>query len=176
MYVFDYLSGALMKTFQYPNEEFISSRGKRNGGSRGSGNSGNRGGTNSNNNLRAHNDEIKTLFYVNDFKSIVSSSWDKSIGIHDERDADRGLLLRRIINADVAGDITCMTMSRNLSLILTGSSTSVVYLWDYEFLRIVSKCKGFGCGFFCSTSLVDRSFFVTQSSTFFSFLFAQAMD
>ena len=150
MYVFDYLSGALMKTFQYPNEEFISSRGKRNGGSRGSGssgNSGNKGGTNSNNNLRAHNDEIKTLFYVNDFKSIVSSSWDKSIGIHDERDADRGLLLRRIINADVAGDITCMTMSRNLSLILTGSSTSVVYLWDYEFLRIVSKCKWFGCDF-----------------------------
>lgn len=128
MYVFDYLSGALMKTFHYPQEPFINTNKKHISTE------------------RAHNDEVKMLYYVDEFKSIVSSSWDKSIGIHDERNADRGILLRRIINADVKGDITCMTMSRNLSLILTGSSTSIIHLWDYEFLRIVAKCDGMSDG------------------------------
>ena len=114
MYVFDYLSGALMKTFQYPTDPFV-------------------------NGDRAHNDEVRTMCYVDEFKSVVSVSWDKSVAIHDERGAERGLLLRRIANAD-RGDITCMDMSRNLSLILTGSSTSVIHLWDYEFVRIETKC------------------------------------
>ena len=111
--VFDYLSGALMKRFDYP------------GWSLG----------------KAHRTEVRSLCYVDEFKSFISSSWDKSIAVHDERFADKGVLLRRILNAD-RGEITCMDMSRNLSLIVTGSSTSILHLWDFEFVRLEMTCDG----------------------------------
>ena len=63
--VFDYLSGVLMKRFDYP------------GWSMG----------------RAHRNEVRSICYVDEFKSFISSSWDKSVAVHDERFADRGVLL-----------------------------------------------------------------------------------
>ena len=42
--------------------------------------------------------EISKL-HVNKFKCFISTSWDRSISIHDENDAEGGVLLRRIDNA-----------------------------------------------------------------------------
>jgi len=150
MYVFDYLSGALMKMFNYcSTDPFIKNatttsnrkNNRQNNKKKNSSNENEKQGTKNvegGNGSGAHNDEIKSLVYVDAFKSVVSSSWDKSIAIHDEKDAERGLLLRRITNSD-RGDITCMCVSRNVSMILTGSSTSVLHLWDYEFVKIEMK-------------------------------------
>ena len=69
--------------------------------------------------------------------------------------------LRRIINAD-PGELTCMDMSRNLSLIVTGSSTSMLHLWDYEFVRLEMTCDGQSDGITAVTFLDPYPAFILR--------------
>ena len=75
------------------------------------------------------------------YKSLISTSWDRSIAIHDEEKADRGVLLRRM-NDGHTSDVTCSDYSDTLSLIASGSSDTTVALWDYEFARPEGICVG----------------------------------
>ena len=62
--VYDYLNGAEMKEFAYAEQ-----------------------------NGKAHNGEVSTLIYGNHDKVVISASWDLSVIVHDEMDAEQGVLL-----------------------------------------------------------------------------------
>ena len=83
----------------------------------------------------AHLDEISKIAYCNEHATVISVSWDRSIAIHDEAEAEEGVLLRRITNSH-KNDITALTHSFNLSLIATGSADTSLKIWDYEFARL----------------------------------------
>ena len=93
--VYDYLSGVYMKKCNY--REFHD---------------------------RAHNGEISKLHYVNKFKCFISTSWDRSISIHDENDAEGGVLLRRIDNAHDT-DISALDYNRYVNNLLYQSLQSL---------------------------------------------------
>ena len=68
---------------------------------------------------KAHLDEISKLLYCNEHATVISTSWDRSLCIHSESEAEEGVLLRRIENAHRT-DITALAHSHTLSLIATG--------------------------------------------------------
>ncbi|KDO35228.1 hypothetical protein SPRG_00073 [Saprolegnia parasitica CBS 223.65] len=114
--VFDYLNGALMKAFAYPET-----------------------------NDRAHLGEVARLVYCNAYRSVISASWDTTVCIHDESDPERGVLLRKMTGGHT-GDITSLAYSHTLSLIATGSLDCMVQIWDYEFGRLDGTCIGHTSG------------------------------
>ena len=114
--VYDYLSGVYMKKCNY--REF---------------------------NDRAHDGEISNIQYVNKYKCFISTSWDRAISIHDENDAEGGILLRRIDNAHDT-DISALDYNSHMSMIVSGDSDGVIRYWDYEFVRPLGICNGHAGG------------------------------
>ncbi|CEG37948.1 ef hand family protein [Plasmopara halstedii] len=119
IHVFDYLNGSHMKSFKNPEI--------------GNG---------------AHTAEVTKLCYCADHMSVISVSWDCSISIYDERDSDRGILLRQISGGH-SMDITALSFSHHLSLLASGSSDCTLQVWDYEFGRLDATCIGHVSGLLC---------------------------
>ncbi|KAG9407339.1 hypothetical protein AC1031_002067 [Aphanomyces cochlioides] len=114
--VYDYLNGVCMKSFAYA---------ELNG--------------------RAHSAEVSKLLYCNEYRTVISTSWDTTVCIHDESDPEHGILLRRMTGGH-SGDITSLSFSYNLSLVATGSLDCTIQLWDYEFGRLDGTCIGHTSG------------------------------
>lgn len=112
LHVFDYLNGAHMKSFAYPEVA-----------------------------NRAHNAEVSRVCYCDAHMSVISASWDGCIDIHDESDSERGVLLRRLSGGHAA-DISALAFSVHLSLLASASSDSSLQVWDYEFGRLEGSCVG----------------------------------
>ncbi|KAF0689140.1 Aste57867_19412 [Aphanomyces stellatus] len=124
--VYDYLNGSYMKSFAYAET-----------------------------NNRAHLAEVSRLYYCNEYRTVISTSWDTTVCIHDESDPEHGILLRRMTGGHT-GDITSLAFSHNLSLIATGSLDCTIQIWDYEFGRSVKldgTCVGHTTGVACVTFL-----------------------
>jgi WD40 repeat protein len=85
--IYDYLSGVYMKKCNY--REFHD---------------------------RAHNGEISNIQYIKKYKCFISTSWDRAISIHDENDAEGGVLLRRIDNAHDA-DISALDYNQYVHIV-----------------------------------------------------------
>ena len=90
---------------------------------------------------KAHLNEISKLLYCDEHATVISTSWDRSLCIHSESEAEEGVLLRRIEKAHRT-DITALAHSHMLSLIATGSADSTLKIWDYEFCRLDSQMSG----------------------------------
>ncbi|KAL3658142.1 hypothetical protein V7S43_016774 [Phytophthora oleae] len=133
--VFDYLNGSQMKSFAYPEL-------------------GN----------RAHIAEVTKLCYCAEHMAVISVSWDCSINIHDERDSDRGVLLRRLIGGHTT-DITALSFSYHLSLLASGSSDCSLQVWDYEFGRLDATCIGHVSGLLCLHFLEPFPLLLSSDST-----------
>ncbi|EGZ10227.1 hypothetical protein PHYSODRAFT_522483, partial [Phytophthora sojae] len=133
--VFDYLNGSHMKSFAYPEL-------------------GN----------RAHNAEVTKLCYCAEHMAVISVSWDCSINIHDERDSERGVLLRRLIGGH-STDITALSFSYHLSLLASGSSDCSLQVWDYEFGRLDATCIGHVSGLLCLHFLDPFPLLLSSDST-----------
>ncbi|KAH7459783.1 hypothetical protein PRIC2_010671 [Phytophthora ramorum] len=133
--VFDYLNGSHMKSFAY------SELGNR-----------------------AHNAEVTKLCYCAEHMAVISVSWDCSINIHDERDSERGVLLRRLIGGH-STDITALSFSYHLSLLASGSSDSSLQVWDYEFGRLDATCIGHVSGLLCLHFLDPFPLLLSSDST-----------
>jgi len=86
----------------------------------------------------SHRSEVSALLYCNQFKVVISAGWDDTIIIHEEMDAEKGIMLRKMTGGHFGGDVTSLAYSYNLSLIASGSSSPVapVVLWDFEFGRV----------------------------------------
>jgi WD40 repeat protein len=76
-----------------------------------------------------------------DFKMLVTTSWDSALQVYNEEDED-SRLLRKSIGGHGEEDIICLEISNHLSLIATGSSAGSVVVWDFE----MSKIDGICCG------------------------------
>ncbi|KAG7393156.1 hypothetical protein PHYPSEUDO_012495 [Phytophthora pseudosyringae] len=133
--VFDYLNGSHMKSFAYPEL-------------------GN----------RAHEAEVTKVCYCAEHMAVISVSWDCSINIHDERDSERGVLLRRLIGGH-STDITALSFSYHLSLLASGSSDCSLQVWDYEFGRLDATCIGHVSGLLCLHFLDPFPLLLSSDST-----------
>ena len=79
--------------------------------------------------LQSHRKAISSLFYGNEDRIIVTSSWDRTINVYHDAPPLEGenpylknrTLLRTIDDAHTS-DITCTAVSRRLSLIATGDT------------------------------------------------------
>lgn len=84
------------------------------------------------------NSEISALFFCNEDKILIASSWDSSIMVYDMKDIEEVNLLRVMKGGHAGSDITCITYSPYLSLIASGSSNGIVSVWDFE----IGKLEG----------------------------------
>ncbi|KUF87556.1 hypothetical protein AM588_10001531 [Phytophthora nicotianae] len=91
--------------------------------------------------------ERKFVIGDHEHMAVISVSWDCSINIHDERDSERGVLLRRLVGGH-STDITALSFSYHLSLLASGSSDCSLQVWDYEFGRLDTTCIGHIVGSF----------------------------
>jgi WD40 repeat protein len=113
---------------------------------------------------RAHNAEVTKLCYCAEHMAVISVSWDCSINIHDERDSERGVLLRRLIGGH-STDITALSFSYHLSLLASGSSDCSLQVWDYEFGRLDATCIGHVSGLLCLQFLDPFPLLLSSDST-----------
>ena len=77
---------------------------------------------------------------------VVSTSWDRTIAIHDDEESDlnhqgEGPTPRSIANAHVA-DITCAATSHLLSLVATSSADFSVRVWDLQNAKLEAVLSG----------------------------------
>ena len=114
--VYDYISGVHMKSCSY--KEF---------------------------GQKAHLGAVSKVLYVHKYKCFITASWDRAISIHDENEADGGVMLRRIDGAHGA-DITALDYSSHLSMMASGDLDGGIKFWDYEFIRNEGTCKGVHTG------------------------------
>jgi len=83
--------------------------------------------------------EISFIGYGNEDGTIITTSWDKYIKIHDDdRDMQKSIsenVLRSRCDCHKK-DIICGDYSHNLGLIATGGRDCLVRLWDYEKMKL----------------------------------------
>jgi len=120
---------------------------------------------------RAHLTEISKLAYCDEHATVISVSWDRTICIHDESEAEEGVLLRRITGGHRA-DITALAYSHNLSLIATGSADGVIKVWDYEFVRLEASLYGHSSAITCIFFLEPYPAFLSADASGNVFLWA----
>lgn len=113
---------------------------------------------------RAHTAEVTKLCYCAEHMAVISVSWDCSINIHDERDSERGVLLRRLVGGH-STDITALSFSYHLSLLASGSSDCSLQVWDYEFGRLDTTCIGHVSGLLCLHFLDPFPLLLSSDST-----------
>lgn len=90
--------------------------------------------------LTRHDQEVSGIIYCVGDKNVLSVSWDRSVVVHDEAE-QTPKVLRTATNVH-AGDITCVTFSRHLGLVATGSTDCVIAIREYARLRSVSFLLG----------------------------------
>eukprot|EP00743_Colponemidia_sp_Colp-15_P008893 GILK01009703.1.p1 GENE.GILK01009703.1~~GILK01009703.1.p1 ORF type:complete len:1022 (-),score=193.31 GILK01009703.1:203-2842(-) len=107
--------------------------------------------------LTSHSAEVTSLVYCEGDKLVLSSSWDSTLFVHDEKVrpdkmSEKRIVLRQVLNAHSL-DITCMAYSRPLSLIASGSSDFVLQIWDYERCKLEFSLTGHCAEIICCTFL-----------------------
>jgi len=90
--------------------------------------------------LSPHNGEVTGMVYCLKYRNLISSSWDRSIVVHEET-SEVPHIWRRARNVHI-GDITCLAYSSNLSLIATGSSDQIISIRDYGRLKLIVSLVG----------------------------------
>ena len=99
--------------------------------------------------LQPHAKAVSALAYSSIDRLLITSGWDRSVNVYQDTPPLDGenpyslsrTLLRSIEDAHTS-DITCLAMSRRLSLIATGDTSGWVKIWDLEFCQI----DGIGLG------------------------------
>ena len=111
----------------------------------------------------SHSKDISSLYYYhneNDNNNIflLSSSFDSSINIYNEKNPEETEQLRKLIGGhSINGkniEILCMDFSMTLSLIATGGSDGFIVVWDFE----MSKVENFFLSTLFSTYKVSITF------------------
>lgn len=87
-----------------------------------------------------HSGEVTAMHYVAVDKLLITGSWDRTIMIHNDnlkegkKEKKKGLV-RSITNAH-SDDILCLTYSKVLDLIASGSRDCQIRIWDYETCKL----------------------------------------
>ena len=89
-------------------------------------------------NLISHTNEIGSLRIDYSNKLIISGAWDSSLII--QKETKKGFEIRRkITNMHYSKEILFLDVSIYHNLIVTCSSNNIVYLWDYEYARLLAS-------------------------------------
>ncbi|EAR85821.2 WD domain, G-beta repeat protein (macronuclear) [Tetrahymena thermophila SB210] len=87
--------------------------------------------------LVGHQSEVSQLKIDFPNKLIISSSWDNTVMI--QRETPSGAEIKRIIkNAHYNKEVNQMEVSLFHNIIVTGSSGRKVFIWDYEFVKLIA--------------------------------------
>lgn len=78
-----------------------------------------------------HSGEVTSVAYAAEDHLIVSSSWDRTLRVHDEVAGEAAPTLRAVVNAHSA-DIQKVALSYQLSLLATGGSDGSLRFWDFQ--------------------------------------------
>ena len=95
--------------------------------------------------LESHKKEISFIGYGGSDRTIITTSWDRSIKIHmDEKKEidDPSESVLRGKNGWHSKDIISADYCHNLGLIATGSRNHKVRIWDYEKVKYEDELKG----------------------------------
>ncbi|KAL4463948.1 hypothetical protein ABPG74_005885 [Tetrahymena malaccensis] len=87
--------------------------------------------------LIGHQSEVSQLKIDFPNKLIISSSWDNTVMI--QRETPLGAEVKRLIkNAHYNKEVNQMEVSLFHNIIVTGSSGRKVFIWDYEFVKLIA--------------------------------------
>ena len=73
---------------------------------------------------------------------LITGSVDSIIKIYDENEPEESVLLKVIIGGHEDGEITAMAYSPLLALLASGSSNSIISIWDIELAKLDEVCYG----------------------------------
>eukprot|EP00281_Chroomonas_sp_CCMP1168_P016732 CAMPEP_0206215802 /NCGR_PEP_ID=MMETSP0047_2-20121206/2388_1 /ASSEMBLY_ACC=CAM_ASM_000192 /TAXON_ID=195065 /ORGANISM="Chroomonas mesostigmatica_cf, Strain CCMP1168" /LENGTH=801 /DNA_ID=CAMNT_0053638119 /DNA_START=93 /DNA_END=2495 /DNA_ORIENTATION=+ len=90
--------------------------------------------------FEAHSAEVSQITYCDEDKCLLTTSWDRSLCIHDDMDNDEGVLLRTMKGH--SKDITCMANSFALKLVATSGADGHILVWHYGLGLLEGICKG----------------------------------
>jgi len=113
---------------------------------------------------RRENAEISNLIYLTDEKLLITASWDSTIRIYDESEADESTLLRIMSGAHKDSDINAMTYSSHLNLLASGSGNGIIAIWDLELGKLEQICLGHTAEITCLQFLDPFPVLVSGSS------------
>ena len=91
---------------------------------------------------KRENAEVSQIIYLNDEKLLITASWDSTIRIYDESEADESILLRIMSGGHRDSDINTMTYSPHLNLLASGSGNGLIAVWDLELGKLEHICLG----------------------------------
>ncbi|OMJ87796.1 hypothetical protein SteCoe_10448 [Stentor coeruleus] len=97
--------------------------------------------------------EISALYYCNEDKILIVTSWASNIMIFDTKDISDVCLLRNLKGGHEGSDITFVTYSEYLSMIASGSSNGIISVWDFETGKHIGS-------FFNNSREIDNLIFV----------------
>lgn len=91
-----------------------------------------------------HSSDISKIYYDESNNILITTALDSLINVYDESDPEETTKLRTIKGGHKIGDrlnqILCMDFSKHLNLFATGSTDSLVTVWDFELSKIDDIC------------------------------------
>jgi len=90
--------------------------------------------------LHHHNHEITNIKYDYINKLIISSSADSTVAIQKE-EKRKFEVKRKIRNMHYQKDVTLLAVSVHHNIFLTATNTKTIYVWDYEYAKLVAKLE-----------------------------------
>lgn len=90
--------------------------------------------------IRDHTGEISSLYFIKNDHILVTASHDSSLNLYDEEDPDVTPRLRRLGGVHPGSEVTALEYSEHLSLIATGATNGIIFIWDFEMSRLEGAC------------------------------------
>jgi WD40 repeat protein len=87
----------------------------------------------------AHNQEITNVYVDFHNKLILSTAWDSSIYLQQEKQKNCKVI-RSVKNAHIGQEINCVAVEIRLGLFATASS-GTIFIWDYESFKLMGACS-----------------------------------
>lgn len=111
-------------------------------------------------NKPCHNKEISWIDYTPKYRLVISTSFDKTIQIHDERDKERGYQIR-YINEAHTDHILCGCYSSHFEVFVTGDGSGMIHLWNFEYVNLLRRYIGHTTSITCLCFLEPYPLFVS---------------
>jgi len=96
--------------------------------------------------LQRHEDEVSCLLYVSEIGKLLSSSWDHTVGVHDEKLA--GKRSRRLI-VSKSDELVCLACHARMGILSAGSAQGVIESWKLVDGSVVRSFAGHNSEILC---------------------------
>ena len=90
-----------------------------------------------------HRDTVSCVAYLGaPYNAVITASWDKLLRLYDDTETESDCVRLRKEARPSTNEITCSTVSSNLTLVASGSLTGTIVLWDYDANTIECELEG----------------------------------